>query len=1148
MIVGTQPSLHAQLTAQITGTITDQSGAVVPGAKITIVNVSTNIAWHATSNQNGFYSVPLLQPGAYRIDINAAGFRSISRSGITLQVAQTATLNFALEVGSASQTITVSGAATLLDTSSNAIGGLITPAKVENVPLLGRNSAALMELVPAVRATSGVIDQPALESHYEFFSVNGSRPNQSQFLVNGGNDTDLAFNGPEYSPQVEEVQEYRIQTSDFSAEYGNASGGVINIVTKSGTNDFHGDLFEYFRNNVLAANDFFSNRAGIPIQALRYNQFGGAGGGPIKKNRAFLFFAYEGLREVIPIQTTTSVPTPLQRAGDFSQTLNSSGQAITIYDPSTTKPDPNHTGQYLRSPFLGNKIPNIDPVAAKIETYYPAANQPGLPNTGLNNYFSNLPSDRNTDNFSGRVDDQLNSHTALTAMFSRSNVNYYYTPPVFGFKDIGSPGYSPQPQHHIYALGKADETFSPTLFGDFAVSWARWFYNVFGLSNGFDPTQLGFPSYVATQSALSAFPSISQSEMSNLGGASLSQYVADRYEYSANLSKQLNKHTLKFGGLWGLGFYHDVGQGASTYAFSPAFTQGPNPVVSSAAAGFGYASFLLGTMASGSIPTGDTASGHYKMPYYGIYVQDEYRLTKSLTLNVGLRWEYESPRTEAQNQVSNFDLTDTASLSNGTTVTGGLLFPSVGSTPRGSWNANTKDFAPRFGFAYNLKDKTVFRGGYGIFYSNSWGDGQNHNAMPQNGFFCTTPVATSLNNGLTPYAVLSSPFPTGFCTATGSKAGLLTNLGTQLYILSRAAPQPYAQTWNFDIQRTFLGNTVGEVAYSGSRGIHLPGYQEYDQLSPQNMALGNQLNNPVPNPFYGVITQGSLSGPTIPLGQSLRPYPQFLGVQSTNADFGNSIYHALQVTVDRPLSHGLNIMAAYTLSKEIDDTVPSINGFAGESAGGGNPTSGTEFAAGTLQNYYSHRAERALASWDTPQSLVISYIYELPFGPGKPIVNGRGPLGIALGGWQVNGITTFQRGMPLQVNGGNNNGSFAGLGRPNWNGQNPTLGGPWENRLSKAFNTSDFSYNAPFTFGTAPRVMPDLRAQGLSNFDMSLFKNDNIIGDRLKVQFRAEFFNTFNHVQFGSPNVNINSTSFGVISGPQQNLPRQIQLALRLLF
>ena len=1129
---------YAQLTGQITGTVQDATGAVVPTAGITIVNESTGIRWEAQTNTAGIYTVPLLQPGQYSVSVQASGFRPVTRSGVQLAVAQTAQLDFSLEVGTTAETLTVTDTAPLLESGINAIGGVVTQDNIEDLPMLGRNSNALMILVPGVRATRQTLVNPVLESHYQFFSINGSRPNQSQFMLDGGNNTNLTFNGPEYSPQVEEVREFRIQTSNFSAEYANSGGGVINVVSKSGTNTMHGSLFEYFRNDVLAANDFFSNASGRARPALRYNQFGGTVGGPILKNKTFFFFSYEGLRQRIPTVVTTSVPTALQRAGDFSQTFASNGQLVTIFDPATTRQDPNNPAQYIRTPFVGNRIPaaRIDPVSAKIQTYYPAPTSAGTTNTGLNNFFFSGSAKRATDNYSGRIDHQLSTSTMLTARISRANLSTWQNPATFGESNLASPGYSTKPQHHPYVLGKATTTFSPTLFGEFVFSWARWFYQSFGLSNGFDPTQLGFPSYLAEKSIALGFPSIATGEMSALGGYFNEYDVSDRYEGKANLSKLAGKHTLKFGGMYGLGKYTTnlANNSAGAYSSSTAFTQGPNPLVSSTTSGFGYASFLLGAMATGTHNVTEL-HGKYNQPYFGFYFQDDYKITSRFTLNLGLRWEYEAPRVEENNQVANFDFTSAATLPNGASVRGGLAFPGVGGLPEGNWNSNKKNFAPRIGFSYNLGDSMVFRGGYGIFYSNSWGNGRNNNALPQTGFICSTPMATSIDNGLTPYAVLSNPYPTGFCNATGSSAGLLTNLGQSLFVLDRNAKQPYVQSWNLGIQRKLPGNTVAEVSYSASHGVHLMGIQEWDQLDPKYLSLGAQLNSQVPNPYYGVIAQGTLSTPTITLGQSLRPYPQFLGVSTRNANYGNSIYHAMLVRFEHRMSKGLSLMAAYTLAKTIDDMIPSVNGFPGESFSGAPP-----------QNFYNLRGERALSSWDTPQTLVLSYVYELPFGPGKPFASGGGLTGLLVGGWQINGNTTFQSGYPLQVNGGNGSGTFAGTQRPNWNGVNPTLEGPVTDRLLRYFDTSAFSFNAPFTFGNTPRIMPNLRSPGILNFDLSVFKNTRV-NDRMQVQFRAEAFNAFNRVQFGVPNTSINSTAFGVITS-QQNSPRNLQLALRLMF
>jgi hypothetical protein len=1129
---------YAQLSAQITGTIVDSSGAIVPGVAVTVVNEETGIKWEARTNEVGNYVVPLLQPGHYRITASFQGFKSLSRGGIRLEVAQTARVDIALQVGEATESVDVTDTAPLLDSGTNAIGGLVSSEKVENLPLKGRNSSAFMMLVPGVRATRATTNQPVLESHYQFFSVNGSRPNQNQFTLDGGNNTNLGFNSPEYSAQVEAVEEFRVQTSNFSAEYANAGGAVINIVTKSGSNAFHGSVFEFVRNNVFAANDFFSNRSGAMRPVLRYNQFGGTLGGPVIKNRTFFFFGYEGLRYKDPIVRTTSVPTEPQRAGDFSRTLSATGRMILIHDPLTTRQDPANPARFIRTPFAGNRIPanRMDPVALNIQKYYPAPTSAGDPNTGLNNFFFSGSRNRPMNDYSIRGDHQWNSTTMLTGRFSRS-ATVITEPATFGEDNIASPGYTRTPQHHPSALGKVTRTISPTMFGEFIVSWARWWFARRSLSNGFDPTKLGYPAYLAANSKALGFPQVSPGEMSSLGAYVNPHDTSDRVEFKANFSKIKGSHTFKFGGLYSIGkYFAEINNNAvGTYSFAKAFTQGPDPQQSGPESGFGYATFLLGTISGGSHNPSELFT-NLSQWYIGGYFQDDWKVTRNLSLNIGLRYDFEAPRTEANNRLANFDFTTASTLRNGVAVRGGLLYPGVGGLPRGHWNKDADNFQPRIGIAYTFRESTIFRAGYGVFFANSWGSGRNGNGMPQTGFTCSTEVTSSLDGGLTPSAVLSDPYPRGFCKAAGNTGGLAANLGTAIDIIDRNQRVPYGQSWNFDIQRKLPGNTVFEIAYSGSRGINLAGTLEYNQLAPEYMPLGTQLNARVPNPFYGVVTgSGALAEPAITRGQSLRPYPQYLGVSSRNATYGASTYHALFLRAEHRFSHGFSILAAFTWSKLIDDLIPSLTGFPGES-----------FAGGALQNYYGRRGERALASWDTPHQLVLSYLYEFPFGRGKPFLNKPSPAEWILGGWQLNGITMFQAGPPLQITGGNANNAFAGTQRPHWSGRNATKSGPITDRLDAYFDTSQFTLNAPYTFGNAPRIMPNLRGPGVKNFDISLFKNIPVT-ERMRLQFRAEAFNAFNRVQFAFPNTTVTSNQFGRITA-QQNSPRDIQLALKLIF
>jgi hypothetical protein len=592
---------------------------------------------------------------------------------------------------------------------------------------------------------------------------------------------------------------------------------------------------------------------------------------------------------------------------------------------------------------------------------------------------------------------------------------------------------------------------------------------------------------------------------------------------------------LKFGGIVGWQRNNTVGQSGfgGTYDFQPGMTQGPNPLLASASAGFGFASFLLGTPSSGSHPTAQAGMSVIDK-YTGAYLGDDFHPIPNLTLTFGLRYDYVTPFTERHNHLVNFNTSAQTNL-NGIPLTGGLQFVGVNGNSRYSWDPNTRNFAPRFGFAYDLGSATVIRGGFGLFFGPFTGGGFNNNAIPNTGFSCTTTLTASLNGGLTPYAILSNPFPNGFCSPTGSSAGLLTNLGQTLFYTARDQKRPYSEQWNLDIQRRLPGNLAFEVAHSGQRGLHLMGTLDINQLPNSDLALGPALIQPVPNPYASIVTAGTISAATVTANQLLRPFPQFMSVQQMASTYGASTYHALQAKLSKHLSHGLSFLTAFTWSKLIDDVDATTVGFPGGS-----------FTGGGLQNYNNRRQERALATFDTPFNFSVQATYELPFGKGKPFLHSGSIADRITGGWQINGILTLQSGTPLQIVGGNANQTFAGTQRPNWNGQNPSLDGRIEDRLNRYFNTADFSANSPYTFGTAPRTMPNLRAPGLHQFDVSVFKNFTVY-ENWRLQFRAEFFNATNTPEFGLPVTNLSASNFAVISS-QVNTPRDIQLALKLLF
>jgi outer membrane receptor protein involved in Fe transport len=1144
----------------ISGEVRDPASAAIPTAKVTLVNVATNETRSTITNSLGHYAFPLLPPATYRIEAQATGFKRFIRDNIKLDVALALAVDLDMEVGAISDSVTVTAEAPPLEEGTSALGHIIENSRIINLPTNGRNSYGFAALVPGVRASKGFTQVAYGMYNDQFVSINGSRPNQNSFTLDGGNNTNPAFNGPGYFPSVDEVQEYKVQTNNFSAEFSNSAGGVVNLITKSGTNQLHGSLYEFLRNDKLTGTDFFVNRGGLKKSSLRYNQFGGTVGGPVAiprlydgKDRTFFFGSYEGLRWVRGITAAGTMPTDLERTGDFSQTRAAGGQMIAVYDPASSRPDPNNPGAFIRTAFPGNVIPanRFDPTARAILPYIPHGNVPGAPLTNLNNFISNASSPVHKNGFSARVDHSFTQNQKVFARFSMNNTpvirpeiyghDLYISEPINGAVDQ---------LNQRQAVVNYSNLIHPTLVLEMSSSFLRYSIQRQGPGNGFDPVQLGFPTYYRQlQPALvPCFPGVSITNLGvtipvpDVGGGLVGncQILHDSYESFheyANLTNTRGAHSLKFGGNFGTnrlatGRYGVANQ---SYAYTPGFTQGPNPLVGSATAGVATASFLLGTPASGAVTTNGPGQ-NLLYRYYGVYFQDDWKVSAKLTLNIGVRYDYQSPWTERYNRIANFNFTAQSPVQvPGLNLVGGLFYPGVGDTPRAQFNADRKDFAPRFGFAWTMDQRTVVRGGYGIFFAPITGGGYNGTAVPISGFQSSSAMNPS-TDGITPTNYMANAFPDGFVRAPGSTQGLATLLGQNVTGMDRDRRTPYAQQWNFNLQRSLPANLLLDVAYAGSRGLRLFGSLNYNQLYNQYLPLGDALRAQVPNPFFGVITTGPLSTPTVQRSQLLRPYPQFTGVTAGNDSYGASTYHALQAKVERRFARGFSLLASYTYSKLLDDVAATTTGFPGES-----------FSGGGYQDNWNRAKERAPAQFDSPHYLTINSVYELPFGKGKAIAPGSRIADAIIGGWQMNGIATFQSGVPLQVVVASNTlNNYGGAQRPNWSGQDPMLSGPISQRLNRYFDTSVFTLPAPYAYGNAGRLLSALRAPGLANLDLSIFKNFTL-HESVKLQFRAESFNIMNPPQFSLPGTTIGSSSAGVIS-TQANLPRDIQLALKLLF
>lgn len=935
---------------------------------------------------------------------------------------------------------------------------------------------------------------------------------------------------------------------------------MINLITKSGTNQLHGDLYEFFRNNALDANDFFLNRAGRPVPPYRFNQFGGTLGGPVRipsvyngKDRTFFFVSYEGLRWIRSLNATGTMPTAAQRMGDFSHTFNSQGQLITIFNPFTTRPDPSNPGRFIRDPFEGNQIPTsmIDPVAANLLKWMPLPNAAGNPITGANNFVSSYASEVRKDTGSIRLDHALTENQKIFARFMMNNTPV--TRPLLYGQQLAasSPTLGNDELNQRSAAIDYTNPMKPNFVMELNASFIRYSIQRRGPGNGFDPTQLGFPSYFhQLQPALvPCFPSIGITGLGvtvnipDNGGGLIGNcgILHDAYQDQnnvANLTYILGAHTLKFGGNWGWRVLNTgrYGGAFAGFSFDPSMTQGPNPLVSSSSAGAGLASFLLGAGSGGSINSSGPGQ-NLLYHYYGVYLEDDWKAMPKLTLNLGIRYDYSSPWTERYNRFSNFNFSAVSPLqiSGFRQLVGGLEFPGSNGLPRGQFNPDYDNLAPRFGIAYQIEKNTVIRGGFGLFYAPITGGGYNGAAVPISGFQASTPWVATLN-GMNPINLLSNPFPNGFIFATGNTLGLATLLGQGVTGMDRHRPNPYAMDWNFSIEHSLPGSFVLDLAYAGSRGIDLYGNLNYDQLPDQYLSEGSTLNQLVPNPFYGKIAIGALSGPLVTASQLLRPYPQFTGVTAGNAAWGSSGYNALEISLERRFSHGFSMQLSYTWSKTMDNLGPTTTGFPGG-----------EFYGGGIQDYYNRRDEWAPAVWDIPNNFVLNSIWQLPFGKGRRFLNGDGVAARILGDWQLGSILTLQNGVPLQLTTATNTlFNYSGVQFPNWNGTTPYVGGSVSKKLDSYFNTSAFAVPPPFTYGNVGRTLSWLRGPGFANLDASLDKTIPI-KENLSMQIRFEAFNALNRPQFGEPNTSIGSPTAGVISD-QQNFPRQLQFALKLLF
>lgn len=1093
LVLWAGPGLWAQVDrAVVVGTVTDSSGGAVAGAAVTIVNLETNVETKLTTDARGDYVSGPLWPGNYGITIQVAGFKSWTRE-LALDVNQRAQVDATLTVGSVTEKVSVTGEAPLLETQTGTMGNVRTESALRDLPLNGRNFIQLVWLAPGAQQGNTFNLSNGARGN-QSASVNGGRGSSNAFLIDGIYNKENSVNGNIYLPSPDAMEEFKVQTSAMDAQFGQAGGGVISVAIKRGTNELHGVGFEFLRNSALDAKNTFDSHT-RPIPPLRLNQFGGTVGGPLivpsvynGHRRTFFFADYQGSRQRKGATFTTTVPTDAMRGGDFSGFPNQ------IFDPTTIHPDPTDpTGKrMIRNPFPGNQISPINPVSAVLVKLYPEPNLPGV----VNNFVANPPSPLDVDQIDVRIDHSVGALDSIFGRYSYQHIRRvtpsFFPPPAVG----AGPGFPTTAQDRVQqqALGWT-RSFSPTTLNEARFGFSRLASTSLPFTQGTNlATKLGIPG-VDADPTLTAMTSIFISSFAGLGEGSFIPLIKinNNFQVSDTLSLTRGNHTLRLGSQWirrQINTY-DTSNPLGNFSFNGAFTN-RGVGVSTSGTGSAMADFLLGAPAVVTYTIIHGLTGDRRTEWSSFF-QDDVRVTKRLTLNLGLRYDLFTPNVEAFGRMANFvpDLGD--------------IF--VAGSPQVHGKAATvvtdmNNFAPRLGFAYRATQRTVIRSGYGVFYaSEDVGGDPRLEANPPfvgnpqfNADFANFAAARKISDGLPPDRPLQVP-----------------STGPGLHNPIRFRPYdnrtPYVQQWNLNVERELPSNIVASIAYVGSKGTKLVTFFD--------------LNQAVPAP--GQI-------------DTRRPYPAFGAYGNDVADEANSIYHSLQISLEKRLTRGLAFLASYTWSHSID-TASQPTGNDG------------------VQNSHNLRAERGNSDFDMRHRLVTSWSYELPAGNGKRwLANAGRPLQALLGGWQMNGIQYIDSGQPFTPVVASNLNTLNGTGtqRPNRIGSGRLSAGARTPSHWFDPSASAFTIPAAFTFGNSGRNI--LTGPRQINFDLSLFKNIHFSANEKRyLQFRTEVFNAFNTPQYNNPNAVIGDPGVGKISSAGFSntflgANRQIQFALKLYY
>jgi hypothetical protein len=1161
-------------TASVSGTLSDPQGARVTGATLTLSSLDQGITRKFTTTATGTYSFSLLPPATYVLKITVSGFAPFEQDGIVLAVDQAVELNLTLVVGNASSQVVVTSEAPLLTTDTPDIGDEVSGKQMLEMPLNFRSSLALIFLDSQNRwfdqGTMGNTVDTA-DQDYSLMSVGGQIFAANSFLLDGSWNGMMAYNGVMYVPSIDTVQEFKMSTNTFSAQYAMSEGNVISVVTKGGTEQFHGDMYEFFRNYALDANLIFNKIAGAGRTATRMNQFGVTEGGPLyipglmhRTHKTFFFGGYEGLRLGAASLLKSTVPDTAMQGGNLSEFLGSQlpGTSATdalcrpvyagqIYNPFTTRSvvatcaTANSTvGQTveIRDPVAGNNIAGVsgleDAAAKKIVTYFPGPTNSNSPVAGLNFVaFASVPTTSNE--MSIRIDQNPTDNSRFYARYSRKWEAKVQSAPLFGTSNPAGPGQT-NPNNRYNVASGYSQVLSPTLTLSLNFGYNRFVEGNVGQGAGFDLTTLGLPGSLTTASPF--FPIVNVTGFAELGNATTESTALDEGTISADVVKVKGNNTFTFGTMEILSMVLGGAPIHTTFNYTSAFSAGPDPNHATAGTGNAFGSFLMGATSSGS--TGFAQYPALSKHYFGWYLQDDWKAARNLTFNLGLRYDIQLAPTERHNRQAYFQpnqVNPISSFAGGGPYYGQLVYNTPGN--RYFYQNSYTNFSPRLGFSYLATKKLVARGGFALFFPDEWAGDP---TMP--GYAQTTSLVSSLNGGLNPSSTLSNPFPQGILPVIGNSQGGLTDVGQNLSTSVFKRPSSYVEQWMFGLEYSLTPRDVIEADYVGSHALKfvISGLN-INQLPLSDLALGSSaLTAATTNPFTGLspMTGSScgLAGATVPAYQLMLPMPEFCdSVTNAKENTAFSFYDALDVKYRHRLSNNLTILGTYTRGKALDDTIGGSAFYL--------------FYSEVVRNNYNLAQEKSVAYADTPNAVVTSYIYSLPVGRGKSFGQNWGrKTDAAFGGWQVAGDTTFDEGEPMGISANLNAGSVYGGGQhaqvvgnpkiPGTVAANPNCNAPTKLRnITDWYNPCAFVPAAAGTFGNAPRYFSNLRRPPYYDTDISLSKSTNIT-DSLRMQFRAEFFNVFNHVNLGPP-TNTTPGSSGVGSVVYADIARQIQFAAK---